>query len=69
MLQVWISVKFRIFGWTIGTVQESYVANYTGSDVEWTAVTPYADPPAAAKTLVNTNGVMLAVQADLNLGA
>ncbi len=69
MLQVWISVKFRIFGWTIGTLQEAYVANYDGKDIVWTPVTPYSAPPATAKTLVNTMGVMLAVQSELNLGA
>ncbi len=70
MLQVWLKVKFRIFGWTLGTVEESYVAAFDGKTVQWTPV-PWSDvdPPVTAKTLVNTNGVTLAILADLNLGA
>ena len=63
MLAVWISVKFRIFGWDLGFLKKQFAASYDGKNITFTEVTPYTDPPAGAKVLLNERGVLLSVNA------
>ena len=63
MLAVWISVKFRIFGFDLGYVKKQYAAGYDGKNVTFTEVTPYTDPPAGAKVLLDERGVRLTINA------
>jgi hypothetical protein len=63
MLQVWIKVKFRIFGFDLGTVQKMYGAAYDGKQVTFVEQTPWVDPPKEAKVLLNERGVTLTINA------